>query len=105
MLNDACEAIEVKIKECGGMFNIKMAPKVVTATDEADLAKQMERAEMETAEVRRDKISLVESLVVINRLTLDESFNYRRPNFLIIYRHHKTSYLTFWYNTCQSRVK
>jgi translation initiation factor 2 subunit 1 len=50
-LNDACEAIEAKIKECGGSFNIKMAPKVVTATDEADLAKQMERAEMENAEV------------------------------------------------------
>jgi hypothetical protein len=28
-----------------------MAPKVVTATDEADLAKQLERAEMENAEV------------------------------------------------------
>ncbi len=50
-MTDACEAIETKIKECGGLFNIKMAPKVVTATDEADLAKQMERAEMENAEV------------------------------------------------------
>ena len=52
LLTDACEAIEAKIKECGGLFNIKMAPKVVTATDEADLAKQMERAEMENAEVK-----------------------------------------------------
>ena len=50
-MTDACDAIDAKIKECGGLFNIKMAPKVVTATDEADLAKQMERAEMENAEV------------------------------------------------------
>ena len=28
-----------------------MAPKVVTATDEADLAKQLEKAEQENAEV------------------------------------------------------
>lgn len=54
LLNEACEAIEAKIKECGGSFSIKMAPKVVTATDEADLAKQMERAEMENAEVSGD---------------------------------------------------
>ena len=31
-----------------------MAPKVVTATDEADLAKQLERAELENAEVSGD---------------------------------------------------
>lgn len=31
-----------------------MAPKVVTATDEADLMKQMERAEAENAEVAGD---------------------------------------------------
>lgn len=31
-----------------------MQPKVVTATDEADLAKQMERAEMENTEVAGD---------------------------------------------------
>ena len=53
-MTDACDAIDAKIKECGGLFNIKMAPKVVTATDEADLAKQMERAEMENAEVSGD---------------------------------------------------
>ena len=51
LLYEACEAIEAKIKACGGSFSIKMAAKVVTATDEADLAKQMERAEMENAEV------------------------------------------------------
>lgn len=31
-----------------------LQPKVVTATDEADLAKQMERAEMENTEVAGD---------------------------------------------------
>lgn len=51
LMEEACEAIKSKITECGGLFNIQMAPKVVTATDEADLAKQMERAELENAEV------------------------------------------------------
>ena len=51
ILQDACKAIEDRISTSGGSFNIKMAPKVVTATDEADLAKQMERAEQENAEV------------------------------------------------------
>ncbi len=53
-LTEACKAIETRISEAGGSFNIQMAPKVVTATDEADLAKQMERAEMENAEVSGD---------------------------------------------------
>jgi len=34
-----------------------MKPKVVTATDEADLAKQLERAEQENAEVGGDEDS------------------------------------------------
>lgn len=54
LMEEACEAIKNKITECGGLFNIQMAPKVVTATDEADLAKQMERAELENAEVSGD---------------------------------------------------
>lgn len=54
ILQDACKAIEDRISASGGSFNIKMAPKVVTATDEADLAKQMERAEQENAEVSGD---------------------------------------------------
>jgi translation initiation factor 2 subunit 1 len=54
ILNDACKAIEERICEAGGSFNIQMAPKVVTATDEADLAKQMEKAELENAEVSGD---------------------------------------------------
>jgi len=53
-LNDACKAIEDRISASGGSFNIQMAPKVVTATDEADLAKQLERAEQENAEVSGD---------------------------------------------------
>ncbi|XP_047367123.1 eukaryotic translation initiation factor 2 subunit 1 [Vespa velutina] len=53
-LSDAIEVIQEKITFLGGVFNIQMAPKVVTATDEAELAKQMERAEFENAEVAGD---------------------------------------------------
>ncbi|KAI4468212.1 eukaryotic translation initiation factor 2 subunit 1 [Holotrichia oblita] len=54
ILNDAIVAIKKKIADYGGVFNIQMAPKVVTATDEAELVKQMERAEAENAEVAGD---------------------------------------------------
>merc|ERR1711953_467290 len=54
ILNKACKAIEERISTSGGSFSIKMAPKVVTATDEADLAKQMERALQENEEVSGD---------------------------------------------------
>lgn len=54
VLNEAIEVIKKTIGELGGVFQIQMAPKVVTATDEADLAKQMERAEMENTEVAGD---------------------------------------------------
>lgn len=78
-LNDAIDVIQSKITSLGGVFNIQMAvsfinkriypicqiynkqkfssaaqPKVVTATDEAELARQMERAEIENAEVDGD---------------------------------------------------
>lgn len=53
-LNDAIEVIKEKIVSMGGVFNVQMAPKVVTATDDAELAKQMERAELENAEVAGD---------------------------------------------------
>ncbi|XP_035730234.1 eukaryotic translation initiation factor 2 subunit 1-like [Vespa mandarinia] len=53
-LSDAIEVIQEKITFLGGVFNIQMAPKVVTATDEAELARQMERAEFENAEVAGD---------------------------------------------------
>eukprot|EP00096_Caligus_rogercresseyi_P016461 TRINITY_DN912_c0_g1_i1.p1 TRINITY_DN912_c0_g1~~TRINITY_DN912_c0_g1_i1.p1 ORF type:complete len:353 (+),score=152.83 TRINITY_DN912_c0_g1_i1:43-1059(+) len=55
LMQKACEAIKDKISEYGGSFNIQMAPKVVTATDEEDLAKQLERAERENAEVSGDE--------------------------------------------------
>ncbi|XP_066249295.1 eukaryotic translation initiation factor 2 subunit 1 [Euwallacea similis] len=54
ILNEAIEVIKKSIGDLGGVFTIQMAPKVVTATDEADLAKQMERAEMENTEVAGD---------------------------------------------------
>ncbi|KAJ8948123.1 hypothetical protein NQ318_008476 [Aromia moschata] len=54
ILNDAIEQIKTSITTLGGVFNIQMAPKVVTATDEAELVKQMERAELENAEVAGD---------------------------------------------------
>lgn len=54
ILQDAIEKIETTINELGGVFKVQMAPKVVTATDEAELMKQMERAEMENAEVAGD---------------------------------------------------
>merc|ERR1719422_2622212 len=47
MLNDACKAVEEKIKGSGGNFVIQMAPKVVTATDEDELAARIKRAEVE----------------------------------------------------------
>lgn len=79
-LSDAIEVIQSKITSLGGVFNVQMAvsfpndygcliltflyaasknilffqPKVVTATDEAELARQMERAELENAEVAGD---------------------------------------------------
>ena len=54
MLNDACKAVEEKIKGSGGNFVIQMAPKVVTATDEDELAARIKRAEEENAEVEGD---------------------------------------------------
>ena len=52
IMEEACKAVEDRITGIGGAFNFHMKPKVVTATDEADLAKQLERAEQENAEVR-----------------------------------------------------
>lgn len=53
-LQNACDEIEKTITQFGGVFQIKMAPKVVTATDEAELARLMEQAEFENAEVSGD---------------------------------------------------
>lgn len=54
ILQEAINKIETTITDLGGVFNVQMAPKVVTATDEADLVKQMEKAEAENAEVAGD---------------------------------------------------
>merc|ERR1712117_414933 len=54
LLNEACKAVEEKIKGSGGNFVIQMAPKVVTATDEDELAARIKRAEEENAEVEGD---------------------------------------------------
>lgn len=53
-LEDAIERIKETITKLGGVFTVNMAPKVVTATDEADLARRMERAEAENAQVDGD---------------------------------------------------
>uniref|UniRef100_A0A0V0G5V4 Eukaryotic translation initiation factor 2 subunit 1 n=1 Tax=Triatoma dimidiata TaxID=72491 RepID=A0A0V0G5V4_TRIDM len=53
-LQNAIEVIEKQITSLGGVFQVQMPPKVVTATDEAELARQMERAEAENAEVAGD---------------------------------------------------
>lgn len=53
-LTNAVEAIKTTIKKYKGDFNEKAAPKVVTESDEAELAKQMERLERENAEVDGD---------------------------------------------------
>lgn len=54
-LESAIEVIKETIEKLGGVFKVQMAPKVVTATDEADLARKMERAEAENAEVSGDE--------------------------------------------------
>uniref|UniRef100_A0A336LWL3 Eukaryotic translation initiation factor 2 subunit 1 n=1 Tax=Culicoides sonorensis TaxID=179676 RepID=A0A336LWL3_CULSO len=53
-LESAIEKIRETITGLGGVFNTQMAPKVVTATDEADLARRMEKAELENTEVAGD---------------------------------------------------
>merc|ERR1712062_583975 len=57
LLEDACTVVEENITKAGGSFNFQMKPKVVTSTDEADLAKQLEKAEQENAEVGGDEDS------------------------------------------------
>lgn len=55
VLNKAIQAIETSIKSSGGIFNIQMPPKVVSDTDEAELAKQMEKLEEENRERSGDE--------------------------------------------------
>jgi len=54
LLNEGCKVVEERIKASGGRFAIQMAPKVVTATDEDELAARIRRAEEENAEVDGD---------------------------------------------------
>lgn len=53
-LEVAIDNIRAKITEFEGEFKVIMAPKLVTAIDEADLARRLERAEAENAEVGGD---------------------------------------------------
>ncbi|XP_013783904.1 eukaryotic translation initiation factor 2 subunit 1-like isoform X1 [Limulus polyphemus] len=53
-LSEAIDKIEQAIRTSGGVFHVKNPPKVVTETDEVELAKQLERLEMANAEVAGD---------------------------------------------------
>ena len=70
LMDEAWKAIETKIKEAGGQFSMKKAPKVVTATDEADLAKLLERAVQENAEVRKKLLKRANSQVQMKTLSM-----------------------------------
>jgi len=54
LLNEAIEKVKTAITASGGSFNMKMAPKVVTVTDEEDLQAQMDAAEKENTQVAGD---------------------------------------------------
>ncbi|CAL8070229.1 unnamed protein product [Orchesella dallaii] len=54
LLQEAIGKIEETIKKLGGSFNVQMAPKVVTALDEAELARMLDRLELENQEVAGD---------------------------------------------------
>lgn len=53
-LQAAIEKVESTIKSFGGILSIKMAPKIVTDVEEADLARRLEAAEDEQREVAGD---------------------------------------------------
>ncbi|XP_022092543.1 eukaryotic translation initiation factor 2 subunit 1-like [Acanthaster planci] len=53
-LNTAIELIRNSIRASGGVFNVVMAPKVVTDTEEMELAKHLEKLEQANAEVAGD---------------------------------------------------
>ncbi|CAH1253533.1 Hypp1195 [Branchiostoma lanceolatum] len=54
LLQKAINAIKEDIEEGGGVFNVQMAPKVVTDTEEMELAKQLEKLEAANREVDGD---------------------------------------------------
>ncbi|KAB7499147.1 Eukaryotic translation initiation factor 2 subunit 1 [Armadillidium nasatum] len=53
-LEGAIECVREKIVSYGGNLSVKMAPKIVTDVEEADLARQLEKAEQENREVAGD---------------------------------------------------
>ncbi|ODV89582.1 hypothetical protein CANCADRAFT_28487 [Tortispora caseinolytica NRRL Y-17796] len=53
-LQKALDAIEDSISKAGGNMVVKMAPRAVTATDDAELAALMEQKELENQEVSGD---------------------------------------------------
>lgn len=53
-LTEAIEVIKEKIEAAGGHLEVKMAPKTVSETDDAELAKLMEKSEAETRQVSGD---------------------------------------------------
>jgi len=60
-LQTALDAIRAHIEGQGGKFEVKMAPKVVSDTEEAELRKQMEELELANKEVSGDEDSDEES--------------------------------------------
>merc|ERR1719481_988356 len=54
LLNEGCKVVEERIKASGGNFVMQMEPKVVTATDEDELAARIRKAEEENAEIDGD---------------------------------------------------
>ncbi|KAK9464384.1 eukaryotic translation initiation factor 2 alpha subunit-domain-containing protein [Lipomyces arxii] len=54
ILEKAIVEIETSIKAAGGEFSVKMAPKAVTESDDAELQALMERKELENKEVSGD---------------------------------------------------
>lgn len=53
-LNEAMDVIKTSIEKAGGVFNVKMAPKVVSDTDEIELARQLEKLEEANREISGD---------------------------------------------------
>ena len=74
LLQDVIDKIKVSIESFKGRFKVKMAPKVVTDLDEAELARQMDQLEAENEQVAGDTDS-EESGSDSNEDDLDEEGN------------------------------
>jgi len=61
LLQEVIDKIKISIESFKGRFKVKMAPKVVTDFDEAELARQMEQMEAENEQVAGDTDSEEES--------------------------------------------